>query len=225
MPSLQKPEFCAMQILLCAATEMEIAPTLQVLSKRSHPVQFLITGVGLLASTYALTRAVITRRPDMILQAGVAGSLNPELPLAQTVLVKSECVGDLGVQENGRFHSPFDMRLIDANAWPWQDGRLPNGNKLLSQMELAAAEGVTVNQITTSPQTILRYQNKLNVEVESMEGAALHYIGLAEKIPFLQIRSLSNFIGERDKSKWRLNEAIKNLNREVQLIIAKLETT
>ena len=54
-----------------------------------------------------------------------------------------------------------------------------------------------------------------------MEGAALHYVCLSEKIPFLQLRSVSNYVGERDKSKWALREAIMNLNIELQRLIIK----
>lgn len=98
MQSLQKPEFCAMRVLLCAATEMEIGPTLQVLSlKEEHTVDILITGVGLTACTYALTKEVATNRPDAILQAGVAGTLVTDQPLAEVVAVESETIGDLGV--------------------------------------------------------------------------------------------------------------------------------
>jgi futalosine hydrolase len=56
-----------------------------------------------------------------------------------------------------------------------------------------------------------------------MEGAALHYIAILEKIPFLQIRSLSNFIGERDKQQWKLKESITSLNQALQVILNKLE--
>jgi futalosine hydrolase len=42
-----------------------------------------------------------------------------------------------------------------------------------------------------------------------------------ENIPFLQVRSLSNFVGERDKSKWQIKEAIENLNKELIPIISK----
>jgi futalosine hydrolase len=62
----------------------------------------------------------------------------------------------------------------------------------------------------------------LGADIESMEGAALHYVALLENIPFLQIRSLSNFAGERDKSKWEMNKAISCLNLELQRIILKL---
>jgi futalosine hydrolase len=33
---------------------------------------------------------------------------------------------------------------------------------------------------------------------------------------------LSNFVGERDKSKWHIKEAIENLNKELIQIISKL---
>ena len=59
--------------------------------------------------------------------------------------------------------------------------------------------------------------------VESMEGAALHYVCLMEKIPFLQIRSISNLIGERDKTRWKIKEAMKSLNETLITLIQKLE--
>ena len=52
-----------------------------------------------------------------------------------------------------------------------------------------------------------------------MEGAALHYVCLQQSVPFLQIRSISNEVGERDKSKWRMKEAVENLNTELIKLI------
>ncbi len=59
--------------------------------------------------------------------------------------------------------------------------------------------------------------------VESMEGAALHYVCLMENIPFLQIRTVSNLMGERDKTRWKIKEAIKSLNESLVYLIQKLE--
>jgi futalosine hydrolase len=59
------------------------------------------------------------------------------------------------------------------------------------------------------------------VQVETMEGAALHYVALQLNIPFLQVRSLSNFAGERDKKRWRMEEAIENLNKELERLLNK----
>ena len=68
----------------------------------------------------------------------------------------------------------------------------------------------------------MQHYRNLGAEIESMEWAALHYVGLMEKIPFLQIRSLSNFAGERDKGKWKIKEAIASLNLELENILLKL---
>lgn len=212
-----------MQVLLCAATEREIAPTIQALSHQDdHTVAILITGVGLTACTYALTKAVLTKRPDAIIQAGVAGSLLTDRPLAQVVAVKNETIGDLGVKE-ASFLSLFDLGLFHPDAQPWQEGKLTNHSELLQTAALPVVDGVTVNEISTTEERISYYRNQLQAQVESMEGAALHYIGLMEKIPFLQVRSLSNFIGERDKTKWMMKESISELNQAIQQILTKLE--
>lgn len=211
-----------MKILLCAATEMEIAPTIQFLaSYERHSVEVLITGVGLMTSTYALTKAAAVHHPDLMIQAGIAGTLETEQQLAEVVVVRAETIGDLGVQEESRFQSLFDLKLLSPDMHPWKDGRLANEEKRLKSLGLKVVDGVTVNEISTSNEVISYYRQQLKAQIETMEGAALHYVGLAEKIPFLQIRSLSNFIGERDKTKWEMKKAIMNLNRELQRLLTK----
>ena len=104
-----------MKVLLCAATEMEIAPTIQFFpSQQRGTIDVVITGVGLMTSTYALTKSVAIHQPDLIIQAGIAGTLDMEMPLATVVTVKNETIGDLGVQENGQFHSLFDLKLYST---------------------------------------------------------------------------------------------------------------
>ena len=76
-------------------------------------------------------------------------------------------------------------------------------------------KGISVNQITTDKKMIRFYKNHFDPSTESMEGAALHYVCLKEKIPFLQVRSISNYIGERNKKNWNMKDSIINLNREL----------
>jgi futalosine hydrolase len=51
--------------------------------------------------------------------------------------------------------------------------------------------------------------------VESMEGAAFHYVCLQEGMPFAQVRAISNYVTPRDKSQWQMKDAIVNLNKWV----------
>jgi futalosine hydrolase len=211
-----------MQLLLCASTEFEIKPAIDFIEEENiGEVEVLITGVGLMATTYSLTKSVLSKRPDFILQAGVAGCLNEQLPLTKIVIVEHENIGDLGVDENGSFKTLFNLKLLDKNSFPWKDGRLSNTVERLKSTGLTIVDGITVNEISTNKERIAYYRNSLNASVETMEGAALHYVALQEKIPFLQMRSLSNFAGERDKSKWVMDVAVTNLNIELIRFLTK----
>lgn len=215
-----------MPVLLCAATEFEIKPTIEFITDNGlNDIEVLLTGVGLTAATYQLTRAAYTQKPTFFLQAGVAGSLDEGLVLGNVVVVASETIGDLGVAESGSFTSLFGLKLNDKNSFPWTDGKLCNSNEIVQQLNLPVVDSVSVNEISTNARRIEYYRNNLGAAIESMEGAALHYVSLRENIPFLQIRSLSNFVGERDKSKWKMKEAIASLNHELQMVISKLMNT
>ena len=88
-----------------------------------------------------------------------------------------------------------------------------NTNKeVLKKTKLKIVKGISVNQISTSKQMIKFYRDVFDPVTESMEGAALHYVCLIENIPFVQIRSISNYIGERNKKKWDMMDSIANLN-------------
>lgn len=197
---------------------------MQVLALTNKPgVEVLLTGVGLMACTYALTRKVCTSRPALIIQAGVAGSFHQQYAPGDVVIVKTECLGDTGVYENGGFRSLFDLGLSGPDSHPWQSRKLVNESSLAKELGLPLADGVTVTEISTDKEQIAYYRDSLLVQTESMEGAALHYVGLLQGIPFLQLRSISNFTGERNKLNWKLKEAVTNLNHQLQNILTKLE--
>jgi futalosine hydrolase len=207
-------------ITLCAATEKEIAPSIQTIQDNDLPVAVLITGVGMLATAFSISEYIFQYKPSLILQAGIAGSLRSVT--TSTVVVASEYIADLGVKEGQRFKSVFEMGLANANAFPFKNGKLVNPHtELLEGTGLQQVSSITVNEISTDPDRIEHYKTVSGAEIESMEGAALHYCALMTKTPFLQLRAISNDIGERDISKWKMEESIASLNREIQNIIQK----
>ncbi len=214
-----------MPILVCAATAFEIQQATSFIqqNKLQNKITVLITGIGLTATTYRLTKQVLTSSPKLIIQAGIAGSLNPNLPLSKTVVVKQDSFGDLGVSENDQFKNVFELGLVEKNISPWKNEKLLNTNTdLLKITGLQIVDSVSIQEITTDRNRIDYYKNTLGAEIETMEGAALHYIGLMENIPFLQLRTISNYAGERNKTKWKLQESIEQLNVELQQLLIKL---
>jgi len=210
-----------MYILLVAATSLEIQPTMAQLSRR-HEIEPFLTGIGSIPTTWSLMRQIGRRRPDCIIQAGIAGSFIPG-QIGQVMAIKEETLGDVGVHEHGTFNTVFDLRLMDSNTHPFTNGRLVNPyKKWLDSTGLQQVGAITINEISTNPTRIEWYQQNIAPVVESMEGAALHYVCLQENIPFLQLRAVSNDVGQRDKSKWDFSTSIANLNSKLSGILESL---
>ncbi len=218
-----------MHCLLIAATAREIAPFIQHYRQSRKllyidmTIDVLVTGIGLTSTVYHLSRQVQLRKPDLVVQAGVAGCFDTRVPLGTVVAVKQEAIADESVVEIEKLKTLFDLKLVPHNQAPYKKGWLINpGKTLLKRTRLKMVKGITVNQISHDKKMIRFYRDYFNPVTESMEGAALHYVCLMEHIPFLQIRGLSNYIGERNKKKWNMQDSIMNLNRELIRLLESL---
>lgn len=206
-----------MDILLIAATAKEIEPFFEYYrnSKKTQNVDVLITGIGLTATTYRLLKQLQLKRPGLVIQAGVAGCFDRKISLGTVVVVKKETIADQSVIELKKLKTLFDLQLVPHDQYPFKNGWLENDSEVLNELKLKKVNAISVNEITTSKQRVRFYEESFRPAIESMEGAALHYTCLMEKIPFIQLRSISNYIAERDKTKWDMKRSIVNLNKEL----------
>lgn len=222
-------ELCRpMQVVITSATKAEVSIAQQQISERfggdNSPVKisFHTSGVGLLASAVSLTQLAM-QQPALIIQAGIAGCFDDTVALGQVYAISHEALADTGVEEHGAWKDMFDLNLAGTNHPPFSNGKLPNPwlqNHNLTGLPVVGS--VTINEITTSPKRKRQIMEKYKPFVESMEGAALHYTCGLQSVPFIQIRATSNYIGERDKTKWLMKDAIINLNKALIEYINKI---
>lgn len=204
-----------MQILLVAATEMEINLAEEVAGK----ADLLITGVGVPATLYQLQKKLQPKKYDCVIQAGIAGSFTDSIYTGDVVLVKQDIFADIGMEENNLFTSIYQTNFIDKNTFPYNNGWLVNNTNFLDDFDHPTIKAVTINKVSDSKTQEQQLIKNFDPAIETMEGAAFHFVCLQEKINFLQIRSISNKVGIRDKSKWKIKEAIQNLNKSLTTII------
>ena len=204
-----------MQILLIAATATEIEP----FTAANSQADVLITGVGVPSTIYHLQKRIHQIDYDFIIQAGIAGSFTNEIEPGKVLLVKQDCFADLGIEEKGNYTPVFNSAFADKDEFPFADGWLMNTDDNLKYSNLPKAKAITINKVSDSELQKQQFIQTFNADIETMEGAALHYVCLQEQISFLQIRSISNHVGERDKTKWKMKEAIENLNKELVTLI------
>lgn len=212
-----------MKLLVTAATTLEIQPFLQFLDQHrptlsaAHcEVDVLIAGIGMMHTAFHLGRHLANNKPDIAIQAGIGGAFGPHWELGQVVLIRQEYLADLGAEDNDQFKDLFDIQLWQPSQAPFTGTSLVNTfSGLPWKPDLPSATGITVNLVSGSLPTIQRLEQRYSPDIESMEGAAFHYACLTENVPFLQLRSISNQVAIRDKSKWKIPLAVKALNEEL----------
>ncbi len=224
-----------MHLLLVAATPFEIAPTLLFLEKHFTQnedhlfekaglyITPLVTGVGSIATAWRLGQFLAVRNTDWVLNAGIAGALDRSLHLGDVVQVTAEQFGDLGIEmADGRFSDLFHSGLCDPNTPPFINGILYNPAAGQAGF-LPSVNGLTVNRVHGYEKSIEASRAAFPMaQVESMEGAAIFYGCLLASIPFVEIRSISNYVESRNRENWQLAPAIDNLNRILMEIIEGL---
>ena len=220
-----------MHILFVAATihESEIliqsfplkkAGNLFSYQTQNHTIELLITGVGSVNTTYCLQNYLQHKQPEIVIQYGIAGIKQNFIELGNCFFIVEDCFADVGVFEYGEYKNLFDMNLANADEMPFTTQKLMNNTTCnLKIAALQKASSRSVNLIEGDETRLHLLNKKYDTDAESMEGAAFHFVMLQTKIPFLQIRSASNIIGERDKSKWKMKLAIDKINEVVLNII------
>jgi len=216
-----------MKILLVSATKFEIAPLLKAVRKiRSeknissyrfgkHSIDILITGVGMTATAFHLGK-VLSKKYDLAINAGIAGSFKKNISLGAVVNVVSDCFADLGVEDGEKFLTAKEIGLV-------ADCRLQvAGFKNTIIGALPKVKAITVNTVHGNEASIKKVVKKFNPDIETMEGAAFFFACKSEKIPCVQIRAISNYVEKRNKKKWKMNLAIENLNSALINILTKI---
>lgn len=198
-----------MKVLVVAATEAEVAIFRSRIPACAH---ILVTGVGPIATTWAVTSHLSAYQYDLIIQAGVAGSFHHHLPLGTLVWVVADTYGDLGAEDHDKYLTVFDLGLMKHDDAIHSAGMLPAptaGFPLPGGMPQVT--GITVSTVTGSAATVA-HRAAMGHCTESMEGAAFHYACMKAGMPFIQIRALSNYVTPRDRNSWKMKEAIIALN-------------
>jgi len=212
-----------MNILIVSATSLEIAPflaevkgeceigTLSSYEYKNHNIDILITGVGIAQTAFYLGK-YLTDLYDVAINAGVCGSFNRQLKLGDVVSVNEDYFADMGAEDNEKFLSLLELGLPGTYY-------VKNENPFAVE-NIKQARGVTVNTSHGNETSIQKFSARIKADVESMEGAAFLWACNSERVTCLQLRSISNYVEKRDKSKWKMAEAIKNLNEVLLKIIS-----
>jgi futalosine hydrolase len=226
------------RILVVTATAAEVGPFVAGLRHTSnrgprvtgyagaggHEVDVLVSGVGMVATASWVSRLLTSERYDVALNFGVCGSFDRTLGPGTVVHVVSDCLAELGAEDGDAFLTIQQLRLLDESEPPFTGGRLVNQSPPVNATlgGLRTVNGITVNTVHGHERSIASITERFAPDVESMEGAAFMYACLTRELPFAQVRAVSNIVERRNRSAWKLPEAIARLSETARRIIDDL---
>ena len=221
-----------MSVLVLAATPLETT----LLHSLPPHARLLHTGIGATNTAHALTHALVAdQKPRLVIQTGIAGAYVPGgLAVGDVALATDETYGDVGVITPDGWLSAQDIGLPLAPATPAHPARF-NHFPLDAALVLRAAGAcgplvarcgpfLTLAQVTGVRSLGDALFDRFGALCESMEGAAAAHVCALYDVPFLELRGISNLVEDRDRSKWRIQEAAEAAQRAVLRLLEHLDT-
>ena len=188
-------------------------------------IHFLITGVGSAATAWNLKDwFVLHGKPDLAINAGIAGSFRDDIVLGEVVMPVTDCFADSGIEDGDNFLTLNEAGLMGEDEFPFINGILNADPEYTGKMKdiLRPVKAITLNTATGSELSRLKLVKKFNPDIETMEGATFFYICRRENISFLALRAISNKVETRNKNNWNISLALNNLSEKVLEILLKL---
>ncbi len=223
------------KILIVAATEGEAGILSNIrgivnsgggFEKGGYKIDTLVTGVGSISTSWSLSKWFsVNEKPDLAINIGIAGSFNKDIAAGDVVVAASDCFADAGIESGRGFLTLAEAGLQDADSFPFRSGKIICDNSFveLAAAKLRKARAITVNTASGTEETIARLVNKYEPDIETMEGAAFAYICSCERIDYLALRSVSNFIVPRPEQKWDIPLAIKALSLALEEFLTTID--
>ncbi|MFE7589593.1 futalosine hydrolase [Kitasatospora sp. NPDC057512] len=177
---------------------------------REVPVDVLAAGVGPAAAAAAASAALAAHPYALAVSAGIAGGFAPHAPVGATVLADAIVAADLGAETPEGFADVTELGFGTVRHTP------PPAAVALAARALDAVTGpvLTVSTVTGSAERAAALAARHpGAAAEAMEGFGVAEAAARYGVPALELRTVSNPVGPRDRAAWRIGEALAALER------------
>jgi futalosine hydrolase len=187
----------------------------------SHRCAIQLCGFGPVLSGIIAARLLAQYNPEQVLLAGIAGSLDPKLVSGDCLEFDEVLCYGIGSGSGNQFVSAGEMGWCQ---WRSEDtgteirdticlrpSMHPNSPAQLLTSTAAAANATDVR---------MRLEKHPAAQAEDMEGFAVAAACKLAQKPLRILRGISNLAGVRDKSLWRVGEAMASVEKALVQVLS-----
>ena len=206
-----------MDVLIVVATKLEAERL-----PRLPGARVVVSGIGPVNAALAAQEAILESRPNLVLSVGIAGAYPSSGLSIGDVCVSSEMVfAGLGAMDGTRF---LNLETMGFPLLERDDEHVYNTIQADSHASAfasvtAAKLGpiLTVETVTGSLEMATDLEARVpGALAEGMEGAGVALAAARSGVGCLEIRAISNMVGPRDRSGWRIPLALEALTHALE---------
>lgn len=208
------------RVLIVVATHPEAA---RLRDLEAGGTRVVVCGVGPVAAALSTQAALLAAPYDLALSAGIGGAYPGSGLRPGDLAVSSELIqADLGADDAGTFLG-LDILGLSVEPDPGHAGRFAawaGAADLAARAGAAYGPALTLSTVTGSEAAarILEARHP-GALTEGMEGAGVAHAALRCGVPALEVRGVSNMVGPRDRSAWRIGEALAATRRGLEALL------
>ncbi|HDM10421.1 MAG TPA: futalosine hydrolase [Desulfobacteraceae bacterium] len=184
-----------------------------------------VGGVGSVSMATTLTVFILTISPDYVMLIGSAGGFSQAgTKVLDVAIATEEIAAQLGVEgwPKGAIE-PLNLAANQIELDQKLAGRAVAALKTSSmRVDVRSGPFVTVSTVTASRDTAENYYFTHRAIAENMEGFGAAYSCKFFGVPFLELRVVSNEVGDRNRARWQLDKACQRV-QEVALSLLRSE--
>jgi futalosine hydrolase len=176
-------------ILVACATEQERAR----LPEREG-VEFLVCGLGPVEAAISTAGALARAPYELVINAGIAGVFPGRGEVGDAFAVAEAFYADLELEGGAAlpFALPNRAESSAAALAPFRDGRIA----------ARVGRGLTTATITACDRRAALLAQRFDCDLEAMEGFAVLRAAARAGVPALEVRGISNVVGNRATNRW-----------------------
>lgn len=209
------------RVLIATAVEAEKEAVLRGL-QGAEGIDVIAVGVGSAAAAAgtASALAMSDEQYHLVISAGIGGGFAGKAEIGSIVVADVIVAADLGAESPTGFLSLDELGFGSARVEVEQQwtNRLYH---LIDEANLTVCSGpiLTVTTATGTAETTVELAKRIpGAAAEGMEGHGVAVAAHQRHIPVIEIRAISNAVGPRDRSAWRIGDALAALEGASQAI-------
>jgi futalosine hydrolase len=188
-------------------------------------IDIKLAGVGPISAAIQTTKSLAAGEYDLVINMGIAGGFADKAEVGSLVIANEIVSGDLGAE------SPEGFITLDELGFGASTRFKTEGDLVEILLEAIKGAGVsvrignilTLSTVTGTAKTTSELQlREPGASAEAMEGYGVAMAAKEFGVPVLEIRSISNPIGPRDRSAWRIKDALDTLESASKVIVEVL---